>query len=201
MTLQLGCDIEGLGCPTFDTYANTDNATGEMYDWINNLPMGTVVAGGIVDEGTNGMTVLGHSALDMLGCSLSRSIKYREGYAFIGTKGDTQGAAVEDHGTATFDASAGAISANEKKCTDSTNSGNEYNPRPTRQLRRVYFKGQAGLPIDQEFGRRAGTCCNATIVAITVGIPSPFSRCFSISNVDLGLSTLLQSTSIFHPLV
>lgn len=158
MTLQLGCTIEGLGCPTFDTYSDADNATGKMYDWINNLPMGTVVTGGILDEGTNRMTELAHTALDMLGCSLSRSIKYREGYAFIGTKGDTQGAAVEDHGTAMDGAGDDSPSDDEKKCTG-VGAKDAYNPRPTRQLRRVYFKGQAGLPIDQEFGRRAGRHC------------------------------------------
>jgi hypothetical protein len=43
VTLKDGCAIDGLGCKAFDTYANTNNATGKMYDWINALPDGPVL--------------------------------------------------------------------------------------------------------------------------------------------------------------
>ena len=152
LTLTEGCDIKGLGCPVFDTHGGLmQNVSGKMLEWVNSLPVGTVVAGGIIDDGSHGIDDLGYDALESLGLTLMRQIKFRESYAFVAQKGDVRGGAVEDHGT---EGSEEGITANEKMCT---NRGmNSYHPRPTALLRRMFFTGMAGVPLDQEFGRRAG---------------------------------------------
>jgi len=121
-----------------------------MLAWVQSLPVGTVVAGGIIDEGTNGMDHRGFQALELLGLTLMQTIKFRESYAFVAQVGDTRGSAVEDHGTR---ASGDDIHTYDRGCAYK----DAYHPRPTALLRRMFFTGMTGLPLNQELGRRAGS--------------------------------------------
>jgi hypothetical protein len=63
----------------------------QFYDEFRPNTAGTVVAGGMHDDGQHNLGYIGHAALEMLGISISRSIKFRESFAFIGTKGAAVG--------------------------------------------------------------------------------------------------------------
>ena len=80
----------------FDTYGSTAEAE-DMADFINDLPHGRIVIGGIRDEGSNNMTENAYLALEALGSDLCRDVGLRDSHAFIGRIGAMPGSAQETH--------------------------------------------------------------------------------------------------------
>lgn len=125
-----------------------------MHDWISSLPKGTVVVGSAFNEAMNGMDLVRHTALGLLGAALSTQIKWRESYVLIGMIGDRIGRAIEDHGT---DPTIGLseVSGGTAVCTKrGTDISSSYAPRPSGTLVRTFFRGRSGQALSEEFGRR-----------------------------------------------
>jgi RHS repeat-associated protein len=72
----------------FDTYGS-DTDSDEMADFINGLNDGLYVLVAVKDEASHRMTDAGYQALESIGSSQCRFIKYRDSYGFFGRKGET----------------------------------------------------------------------------------------------------------------
>ncbi len=78
----------------FDTFADAA-AAAELAAWVGSLPLGTIVAGAVRDEGSGRLTAEAVTALGQLGVTGDLRGRFREAHAFIGVKGASPGTALE----------------------------------------------------------------------------------------------------------
>lgn len=78
----------------FDTFGDP-GAAPRLAAWIRDLPLGTVVAGAIRDEGSALLTRETIDALGSLGTTGDLRGRFRESHAFVGVKGARAGTALE----------------------------------------------------------------------------------------------------------
>jgi Interleukin-like EMT inducer len=91
------------GFDTFEATAESDR----FEAWVRELPMGTIIAGAVSDEGSAHLTWGAVSALWTLGVVGDLRGRYRESHAFVGVKGARPGTALEAFGPHRIDLSVG----------------------------------------------------------------------------------------------
>jgi Interleukin-like EMT inducer len=91
------------GFDTFEATAESDR----FEAWVRELPMGTIIAGAVSDEGSAHLTRGAVSALWTLGVVGDLRGRYRESHAFVGVKGARPGTALEAFGPHRIDLSVG----------------------------------------------------------------------------------------------
>jgi hypothetical protein len=103
---------EVLESATFDTYRGAE-AGPAMATWIARIPVGTVVAGAVMDEASYGLTEPVIAALRTIGVAGDIRGHYRDSHAFIGVKGAPPGSALEALGSRQVVVSVGRVERTE----------------------------------------------------------------------------------------
>ena len=78
----------------YDTFASEASAD-SLADFIQNLPAGSVVLAGIMDDGSFHLTEKAYKALESIGSRFCRRIGFRDSWAIIGRKGAPVGTVPE----------------------------------------------------------------------------------------------------------
>jgi len=78
-------------------FQNPNGKAQQLYDFIQNLPEGTFVCGGIHDDGSVGRTEKFNQAMEMIGSKYIRQVGFRDSWAIIGRKGAAIGSVVEGY--------------------------------------------------------------------------------------------------------
>ena len=78
----------------YDTYAS-ETASDSLANFINSLPLGSVVLAGIMDDGSFHLTEKAYQALESIGSRYCRQIGFRDSWAIIGRKGASVGSVPE----------------------------------------------------------------------------------------------------------
>jgi hypothetical protein len=104
--VALGRPGESLGEAVFDTFVDPEAAR-RLAAWVAALPQGTVVIGGVRDEGSALLTEEGVRALGMLGAKDDLRGRFRVSHAFVGVKGAPPGSAIEAIGPKPVEISVG----------------------------------------------------------------------------------------------
>ncbi|NIR49848.1 T9SS type A sorting domain-containing protein [candidate division KSB1 bacterium] len=72
----------------FDTFSSAEEAN-RLAEYLDSLPLGSVVLAGIADEGSSNMTEAAYQAFESVGSTLIRQVQFRDSWALIGWKGAT----------------------------------------------------------------------------------------------------------------
>ncbi|MCB0070141.1 MAG: hypothetical protein KDE20_01730 [Caldilineaceae bacterium] len=84
-----------LGRAAFDTFAREDESAA-MAAWIDQWPVGTIIAGAVADEASMHLEQTALAALAKLGVTTDLRGRFRWSHAFIGAVGAPVGSALED---------------------------------------------------------------------------------------------------------
>jgi len=83
-----------LATQTFNTFASAQEADA-MAAWLAQWPVGTIIAGAVMDEASHHLTPLAVEALAQLGVATDLRERFRWSHAFVGAVGSTPGTALE----------------------------------------------------------------------------------------------------------
>jgi hypothetical protein len=86
-----------LDVATFDTFADAA-AADALANWLHQWPVGTVIAGAVMDEASNALTQSAVDALATIGVSTDLREHFRWSHAFVGVVGAAPGRALEEAG-------------------------------------------------------------------------------------------------------
>ncbi len=86
-----------LDAATFNTFANVA-AADALADWLYQWPVGTVIAGAVMDEASHAMTQRAVDALATIGVTTDLRERFRWSHAFVGVVGAAPGSALEESG-------------------------------------------------------------------------------------------------------
>jgi hypothetical protein len=86
-----------LGAEAFDTFLDSDAAE-RLAQWLDGLPVGTIVAGAVKDEGSVHLNGRAIDALRTLGVQGDLRGRYRASHGFVGVKGASVGSVPESMG-------------------------------------------------------------------------------------------------------
>ncbi len=83
-----------LATQTFDTFAG-QAAADAMATWLGQWPVGTLIAGAVMDEASNSLTAAAVTALSQVGVTTDLRSRFRWSHAFVGLVGSAPGSALE----------------------------------------------------------------------------------------------------------
>jgi hypothetical protein len=83
-------DHSVLLAKSYDTYAN-DNASGDMIKDLRGVRRGSIIVAAVKDEGSKKLSAEAKELFTKWGSAQVNSLEFRQGWAFIGVKGQANG--------------------------------------------------------------------------------------------------------------